>query len=183
MKNIIYGLKDPRNDLFYYIGKSTVGKDRSIQHLTKSHSTKVNEWIEELKENWVYPDITIIEEVDDLNELKDKEIYWINYYYDLNPNLLNIQDIKKDIENIRKDSDDEEFSSLLRIITEIPNILKRERIVRGISQQKLAEEMNISRTTISLLENGENCSFGTLKKYAITIKGYDLLHNNNRQRV
>jgi hypothetical protein len=43
MKNIIYGLKDPRNDVYCYIGKSTVGEKRALSHLTKSHSKKVQE--------------------------------------------------------------------------------------------------------------------------------------------
>ena len=45
MENIIYGLRDPRNDVYQYIGKSTVGSKRALEHLTLSHSDKVNEWV------------------------------------------------------------------------------------------------------------------------------------------
>ena len=48
IENIIYGLRDPRNDVYQYIGKSTVGKNRPLQHLCKSHSDFVNKWVEEL---------------------------------------------------------------------------------------------------------------------------------------
>lgn len=47
-KNIIYGLRDPRNDVYQYIGKSTIGESRPLQHLTKSHSSNVNNWVKEL---------------------------------------------------------------------------------------------------------------------------------------
>ena len=47
-RNIIYGLRDPRNDVYQYIGKSTVGVKRPISHLTKSHSPKVKEWEEKM---------------------------------------------------------------------------------------------------------------------------------------
>ena len=60
MKNIIYGLRDPRNDVYQYIGKSTVGSKRALQHLIKSHSEKVNEWVANLNENWLYPLVDII---------------------------------------------------------------------------------------------------------------------------
>ena len=68
MKNIIYGLRDPRNDVYQYIGKSTVGSKRALQHLIKSHSEKVNEWVANLNENWLYPLVDIIEEA----EMADK---------------------------------------------------------------------------------------------------------------
>jgi len=182
MKNIVYGLKDPRNDLFYYIGKSTVGKDRPIKHLTESHSGNVNEWIDELKENWVYPDIEIIEEVNDINDLLERESYWISYYHDLNPGLLNIQGMSKSIEDVRTDQDDEEFNDLLRLISKIPDILRRERIARGISQDELASRMNVSRSTLSLMERGLTGSLKTAFKFALELKGSDILYNYNRQR-
>ena len=52
MINIIYGLRDPRNDVYQYIGKSSVGAKRAIQHLTKSHSESVNCWVDMLANDW-----------------------------------------------------------------------------------------------------------------------------------
>ena len=63
MNNIVYGLKDPRNDVYMYIGKSTVGDSRALQHLTKSHSEKINEWVKELEDKWLYPIVEIISEM------------------------------------------------------------------------------------------------------------------------
>ena len=61
MINIVYGLRDPRNDVYQYIGKSTVGEKRPLQHLTKSHSDTVNEWVKLLEDQWLYPQIDVIE--------------------------------------------------------------------------------------------------------------------------
>ena len=77
--NIIYGLKDPRNDVYQYIGKSTVGNKRALQHLKKSHSSKVNEWVALLESKWLYPIVDILEEVEDVDELNEREKHWINY--------------------------------------------------------------------------------------------------------
>ena len=52
MKNIIYGLADTRNDLVYYVGKTTTNIKRPLSHLTKSHSEDVNNWIKSVRDNW-----------------------------------------------------------------------------------------------------------------------------------
>jgi DNA-binding XRE family transcriptional regulator len=183
MKNIIYGLRDPRNDVYCYIGKSTVGKKRSISHLLHSHSEKVNEWVISLSENWNYPKIDIIEEVDDVNDLSEREKYWISYYNNINPDLLNIQNLNPHPDDIRTKDDDSEFNNLLRLVYKIPEILQRERIVRGLSQSGMAEELGVSRSTISLLERGSNVSFDTVQRYALQLKGHDLVYNYNRRRA
>ena len=36
--NLIYGLRDPRNDVYKYIGKTTIGVKRPLKHLIKSHN-------------------------------------------------------------------------------------------------------------------------------------------------
>jgi hypothetical protein len=84
IKNIVYGLRDPRNDVYYYIGKSSVGMS-PMTHLVESHSEKVNAWVTELKEKGYFPLIDIIEEVEDLDDLSEREKYWIAYYYEINP--------------------------------------------------------------------------------------------------
>ena len=112
MKNIIYGLRDPRNDVYQYIGKSTVGEQRPLQHLTQSHSAQVNEWVKMLADNWLYPKIDIIEEVENLNDLAIREKYWIAYYHDINPNLLNVQSLPNELVETRSDQDGRDFEEL-----------------------------------------------------------------------
>jgi hypothetical protein len=59
---IIYGLYCPFTDNIHYIGKSTVGMLRPLSHMTKSHSTKINEWVSQLKVLGYKPIIKILEE-------------------------------------------------------------------------------------------------------------------------
>jgi DNA-binding XRE family transcriptional regulator len=183
MKNIIYGLKDPRNDVFQYIGKSTIGDKRALQHLTKSHSDKVNEWIETLNNNWQYPIVEIIEEVTDINDLIEREKYYINYYHNLNLNLLNIQCIDNNINILRSEENEKDFNELSNLIFRIPTILKNERICRKLTQSEMAEKIGVSRSTIVYCENGSNVSIDIIKKYLLELKGIDILTKELSERV
>lgn len=183
MKNIIYGLKDPRNDVFQYIGKSTVGNKRALGHLIKSHSEKVNEWVKSLNDNWLYPIVEIIEEVENLDDLPEREKYYINYYYEINPNLLNIQSIYKNINDTRTEEDEEKFNDLNRLMFELPNILRTERICRKLSQEEMAEKMGVNRGTVSLCERDGNVNLKTIKKYLLILKGIDLITKQKSERV
>jgi DNA-binding XRE family transcriptional regulator len=182
MINIIYGLRDPRNDVYQYIGKSTVGTKRAITHLTKSHSDKVNQWINELAKNWQYPLIDIIEEVQNIEDLIEREKYWINYYHNINPNLFNIQSIKSELQNIRSVENEKEFNILCNIVYEIPKILKKERLYRNLTQTKLADMMGVNRSTISFCENGGNINFKTICSYIMVLKGIDIVTKNYIKR-
>ena len=183
MKNIIYGLRDPRNDVYQYIGKSTVGNKRALQHLTKSHSEIVNDWVKELENNWLYPHVDIIEEVNDLNELPEKEKHWIEHYHNINPNLLNRQGIKTSIENGRTEEDEEKFNFLFRTVSELPNILKKERLFRNLTQEEVAKEMGMNRWSVSMCENGNGVNFSTIIKYLLVLKGYDIKNKTINERV
>lgn len=183
MENIIYGLKDPRNDVFQYIGKSTVGNKRALEHLTNSHSEKVNDWIKSLNKNWLYPIVEIIEVVENVDNLIEREKYYIDYYYNINPNLLNIKCISHNINDIRTDSDEKDFDNLCSLITKLPNLLKTERIYRKITQEEMANKINISRSTLSICENGGNATIDTIKKYLLALKGIDLITKQKTKRV
>jgi transcriptional regulator with XRE-family HTH domain len=182
--NIIYGLRDPRNDVYQYIGKSTVGKERALKHLTKSHSDRVNQWVSMLKNNWLYPSVDIIEEVENVDDLSDREDYWISYYKEINPYLLNIQLPDKKINNVRSDEDEAEYEFMLKVLFKIPEILKRERVYRRITQDEMAKNMKVSRSTLSLCERNANVTFEVIQKYFVSLKGIDILtKSNNSIRV
>jgi DNA-binding XRE family transcriptional regulator len=183
MINIIYGLRDPRNDVYQYIGKSTVGSKRALKHLTESHSPKVKEWIEKLSENWLYPMVDVIEEVESLDDLAKREEFWINHYHYINPDLLNIMLVEKPLNRIRSTEDEEEFNFLNKIAFRIHEILKKERLFRNLTQEEMANEMGVSRSTISLCENGENVNIGIINKYIITLKGIDIVRKTYNQRT
>lgn len=183
MINIIYGLRDPRNDVYQYIGKSSVGTKRELQHLTQSHSEKVNEWVKKLGEDWQYPLVDVIEEVENVEDLSEREKYWINHYYDINPNLLNILSLDHPLQNIRSEEDEKNFYFLSKIIQGIPEILKKERLYRNLTQEELAKEMGAARSTVSLCERGKNVSLKIVQDYIRTIKGIDIINKSCGDRV
>jgi DNA-binding XRE family transcriptional regulator len=159
--NLIYGLMDPRNDLFYYVGKTTVGENRPLAHLTHSHNEMVKNWVAELEKINMSPSVCVIERDIDISELRNREIYWINEYRRVNDELFNIKLIEK-----------KEISSTIQITnaTEIEYIFenfslicKSIRVNLGLSQDELSKMVNVSRSTISLLERGcKNVAFGTV---------------------
>lgn len=52
----------------------------------------------------------------------------------------------------------------------IGNSIREHRERKGYSQEQLAELMNISRSTISKIENGKfNCSLDYLSKFAVSL--------------
>lgn len=172
--NIIYGLKDPRNDVYQYIGKSTVGDKRALSHLTRSHSPKIKLWIESLAENWLYPIIEIIEEVEHLDDLPDRERYWIDYYYNINTDLFNVALVPNLVET-RTDDHAKQFDELVRSVPSLHSILRRERLCRKLTQDELSKLMKVSRSTICELEKGTNVSMSVVQKYILTIKGIDII--------
>lgn len=183
MKNIIYGLRDPRNDVYQYIGKSTVGEKRPLQHLTNSHSPQVNEWVKMLEENWLYPKIDIIEEVENLDDLAVREKYWITYYHDINPNLLNVQFLPNELVETRSDQDGRDFEELSRIVSNIPHIVKKERQYRRITQADMAKRMGVSRSTLVLFEKGYSVGLHVLIKCMLVLKEVDIKTKVSGQRV
>lgn len=183
MINIIYGLRDPRNDVYQYIGKSTIGVNRPLQHLTYSHSDKVNEWVAKLGENWLYPIIDIIEEVEELDNLSEREKYWINHYYEINPNLLNIQNGIAPLQNKMTEEEETAFYYISSVISDLPSLLKKGRMCRGLTQDDLSREMGVSRSTVSLCERGANVQLKVIQLYLRTLKGIDILSKTFGERV
>ena len=89
-KNLIYGLRDPRTDEYWYVGKSAQGLSRPRAHFTHSHNDLVNEWISGLKDDNLIPTIDVFEVCDDWKNLLDKEKFWIKKYLKENHPLCNI---------------------------------------------------------------------------------------------
>ncbi len=57
----------------------------------------------------------------------------------------------------------------------IASSLKQLREKKGLSQEQVAESMNVSRTTISKIESGKfNCSLDYLSKFAFVL-GFEIL--------
>jgi DNA-binding XRE family transcriptional regulator len=176
--NLIYGLKDPRNDVYYYIGKTTIGKERPLNHLIRSHNKNISDWVNKLECLGLVPIIDIIEKDLSLDFLAEREKFWIEYYYQLNKDLFNVQLLSKNINKIRTQEDDDKFNYLVNLIFDIGNTLRNERICRRITQHELAKKANLSRSTISLCESGGNITVDAIKKYLAALKELNILTKN-----
>lgn len=84
-KFIVYALKDPRTKEIRYIGKSCVGLERPKSHCSPSRlkgdgMTYKSNWIKSLLKLNLKPLIEVIEECDDHESLKIRELFWIEFY-------------------------------------------------------------------------------------------------------
>lgn len=175
--NLIYGLMDPRNDLFYYIGKTTVGHKRPMTHLARSHNEQVKEWVLELGKIGLTPSIHIIESNINLNSLRDREVYWINEYKKINDDLFNHQLIEKN--EISKTIHIGNINEIEFIFNNIGLVCKSARIKLNLSQEEFSKMIGVNRATLSLVENGnKNISFNmVLKILNILISNSDKYNN------
>jgi DNA-binding XRE family transcriptional regulator len=146
---IIYGLYCPFTDNIHYIGKSTVGMLRPLSHMTKSHSTKINEWVSQLKVLGYKPIIKILEEctIDNIDEL---ELYWIDKTSKDGAYLLNSTH-NSATWILGKGNYVFEYSDIKTIGQEIRRIRK----MFNISQETIATICEIDRSTLVRIENGD----------------------------
>lgn len=93
-KAIIYGLKDPRDGLVYYVGQSTRGMRRATKHFNPSSLSRDNSpkslWLRGLIQEGVEPDTTTLEILEDPGLLLEREKFWIETWQKLNPKLTNV---------------------------------------------------------------------------------------------
>ena len=172
--NLIYGLRDSRNDTYFYIGKTTLGIKRPLSHLTKSHNEKVNNHVKLLKDLGEKTFIDILEENIELEYLSEREKYWINYYSEIYE-LYNLKDFYNErsekvieIQNI----DIEETNKMLFLLKNIPKIISNKRKYLLMKQSNLALESGLNRSTITQIEKGEAITVSSL------IKVLEVLCNN-----
>jgi transcriptional regulator with XRE-family HTH domain len=63
------------------------------------------------------------------------------------------------------------------LMEEIGSYIKKSRLNRNLTQHKVAQEANISRSTLSLLENGESVSLSTLIQVLRTLESLHVLND------
>jgi hypothetical protein len=152
MANLIYGLRDPRNDVYKYIGKTTIGNGRPLEHLTHSHNSFVNEWVTELSKLGQTPYVDIIEKDIPLEKLADKERYYISYYsgqlFNLNPGNT--------IECINRPSvlDHAHLDNTLLTLINPGEVWKMLKMSTAFSDSTIAAMLNVRRKTVYRLKEG-----------------------------
>ena len=136
------------------MGKSSTNLFRPFQHMSRSHSPKIREWVNELKEFGLKPEIKVLEEVEFIEHLKAREKYWIQKSLDDGCYLLNIQ------LNTAKDLITEEVQKYnaapdVNAYQQLANIVKHERITAGLTIEQLAEYTDLAPGFIRETENGK----------------------------
>lgn len=185
---IIYGLKCPIDDVYKYIGKSSIGMKRPKQHLVLSHNENIRIWVDELREIGMCPIIEVIEECEK-NDLTVRESYWVNYYHNnVNPLMNKCTYEGKNVINLEKKIKEKEeylnkkLNSITKDIDKVSTfhgLLKYVRKERGVTQETLSDISGVSLRAIKKIETGKgNPTFKTLKnifdalgfEIAITLK-------------
>ena len=151
-KRIIYGLKCPFTNSIHYVGKSTIGMIRPLQHLTKSHSEKINEWVNDLKQIGYFPIVQILENVSVNEDIDSRERYWIqkeinNGGYLLNSNLVSPLVINQNLDVILSENKD---FNMMKIAT----FIKAKRKQIGLTQPEFSEKTGISLKVLRKIEQG-----------------------------
>ena len=152
-KRLIYALKCPFTNSIHYIGKSTQGMTRPLQHLKQSHSEKINQWVNELQQLGHSPVVDVLEYINISDDIDTRERYWIqkelnNGSYLLNSILITPLLISPNLEQIL--SDDDGFDML-----KIATFVKEKRKQIKMTQPEFSERFGVSLKVIRKIEQGK----------------------------
>lgn len=170
---LIYALCCPFTQAIHYIGKTTKGMTRPLQHLTKSHSKKVMDWVEELKMFEKTPVVNVLEHVHEVDDLDGRERYWIQYRLNkgdllLNDCLVTPLVITPTLDEILTEQSGND-------VRRIAKFLKEKRKEVKLTQEEFASKAGVALTVIRKIEQGKsNVSFDgllqTLKIFGCTVE-------------
>ena len=167
-KNLIYGLYCPFTNNLHYVGKSTSGLIRPNEHMSKSHSEKINEWVSQLKFLGYKPIVKILEECTTEN-LDEKEKEWINKAKNQKCYLLNIAN-----NHANKIIKQNEYKTNNDAILIIGKIIKDTRQKLNYTQEDICSMANISRPTLIAIENGNEKTIYNNLKRVLNVLGFEL---------
>jgi DNA-binding XRE family transcriptional regulator len=153
--NLIYGLRDPRNDVYMYIGKTTVGESRPLQHLIKSHNHLVNEWVKELSDLSLSPFIDVIERDIPLNDLSERERYYIRYYSTHHESLLNGGSHTAECISSPPEFSDDDIEKAIQVLLNLEEVFKKIKISTGYSSDYISEFIGVGRKTVYNIKKNE----------------------------
>lgn len=152
-ERLIYALYCPITDEVHYVGKSTSGLTRPMQHLSSSHSEKVKLWVSDLKDLNYAPKIKVLEYISSFEDIDLKERYWIQHFLNedcllLNDNLITPLIINPNLDKILdgsiygKDID----------IMKISRFIKEKRKSVKLTQKVFAEKAGVALTVVRKIE-------------------------------
>jgi DNA-binding XRE family transcriptional regulator len=126
---------------------------RPMQHLNKSHSEKINEWVDNLKQIGYVPVVNVLEYVSLNENLDSREKYWIQLELNKNSFLLNSclvspLLISNDLEKILGNGLGMEHLKVAKFVKE-----KRKQI--KLDQKTFAEKTGVALTVIRKIEQGK----------------------------
>jgi DNA-binding XRE family transcriptional regulator len=152
-KKLIYALCCPFTNEIHYIGKSTQGMIRPMQHLNKSHSEKINEWVNDLKQIGHVPSVNVLEYVSLNEDLDSRERYWIQLELNKNSFLLNSclvspLLISNDLEIILGNGAGMEHLRIAKFVKERRKQIK-------LDQKTFAEKAGVALTVLRKIEQGK----------------------------
>lgn len=162
-ERLIYSLCCPFTDEIHYIGKTTNGMRRPLEHSRKSHSEKVIEWVKNLKDIGHSPVIKILECVSNDDNIDIKERFWIKHYLSkgallLNDNLVSPLLLDKELDKILDNGEGMEMEKISKFIK-----IKRKSV--NIDQPEFARKSGVSLKVLRKIEQGKiNFQFGGLLK-------------------
>jgi len=150
-ERLIYVLVCPFTSKPHYVGKTTTGMTRPLQHSKKSHSDKVVEWVDSLKELGHKPEVKIVEYVPLEVDIDARELYWIQHYISHGQLLFNKQSVTPMV--IRNDLD-VIFNNKDISIKRIACFIKARRKIVGLTQEEFAEKAGVGLRFLRKLEQG-----------------------------
>lgn len=155
--NLIYALYCPIHNKPVYIGQSSVGMNRPFKHIKeKSHSIKVNSWIEDLRHQGLEPILVILEHNFEDKYLNDKEQFWINKHLNKGCLLFNQNGISPAFYQAT------EFDIVnADFLYEIRMFIKGRRKILKMTQKELAERAGVGLRFLRELEQGNKSNFNT----------------------
>jgi len=156
--NLIYALYCPINNIPVYIGQSSVGIDRPFTHIKeKSHSKKVNEWVNSLKMANTQPVLVVLESDFKDEYLNSKEQYWIHKYLNDGNILLNQTNVSSSFYSVK------EFDIQVEqdLLSEVRMFIKAKRKILKLTQLELSQRAGVGIRFIRELEQGTKSNFNT----------------------
>ena len=178
-ERLIYALCCPVTDEVHYVGKSTSGMMRPMQHLSNSHSDNIKAWVSDLKELNHSPKIKVLEYVLTFEDIDARERYWIQYHLNngsllLNEKLITPLVINPNLDKILDGTNDLVKGQDIETL-KISRFIKERRKMVNLDQKDFAEKTGVALTVVRKIEQGKtNVNFDgllqILKMFGCTLK-------------